>query len=961
GFRLFAAQNPLGEGGGRKGLPRSFLNRFTRVSVELLRRDDLLFIASTLHPRVPPRLLRRMVDLLDAMQAAASGSGDSGRDGGSAAITVAGVRDFAAAGGPWEFNLRDLLRWCELVEGSVHAPLPQQADRLSAADDMDTDAKGEAGSRGTIHRDMEVEAAASDAAAQHFAQMLFNHRLRTTEDRAKLLRLFATVWGSLPVGWNQQPPVLLSPETVVVGRATVSRFADHGGSAISTVAAAAAAATSQSTSAASTELQLLPRSLPLLESLLQALSNGWMALLVGGPSSGKTALARSAATLCGRRLLEISLTSGTDTSDLLGSFEQLEPERRLQEASEQVQQLVQSLSQQLLTISFHHGGVTGDVDASKLAAAQELQAAWSTHTTTIAALERQADAPSPILAGAARVDGLRSVMGVCRVAISLLEGATGGASAATAASAAEVTLDNLAALLADEAATAVGGRFEWVDGALTRAIERGGWVLLEGANLCNPTVLDRLNPLLEPNGVLYLNECGHTADGPRVIHPHPEFRLILALDPRHGEVSRAMRNRGIEIFLLPAPVAPAPAAPGPDTAVVNADVEAVLRSQGVAGKRLLRALARGHLAMCRLFARSHKWQPGLREAATAASLAAALLARGWPLAAAVRTGWTHVYLRGQILSVAETAEAEGILDAVERQGVSAASPRLQPPVAPDGEGEMEWEGELPGPVAASQPKDKNKGTEAEILLSLVQADGSLFGKRVLRALDAQPLLPQQLEASMLAAPAAWPVAATVQQLAGASALAGARRDVSLLRYIIGACAAAVACGFGDKVSIDKRQTMWTVRLQAALCNASGATRDAAMRLLQYMPPEVVAPVLHGGARGADYTEEVALAPPGACNRAINLHLQQLAWAAAQCLAQRACRLDGNYRVLLCDLAASEQGSLAAVLAPHAAAAGSESPLAEDLAALVSELMRSLTSHPLSEQLRQRTRTAAAAG
>ncbi|RKP11431.1 P-loop containing nucleoside triphosphate hydrolase protein, partial [Piptocephalis cylindrospora] len=31
GFRVFAAQNPVGEGGGRKGLPRSFLNRFTQV------------------------------------------------------------------------------------------------------------------------------------------------------------------------------------------------------------------------------------------------------------------------------------------------------------------------------------------------------------------------------------------------------------------------------------------------------------------------------------------------------------------------------------------------------------------------------------------------------------------------------------------------------------------------------------------------------------------------------------------------------------------------------------------------------------------------------------------------------------------------------------------------------------------------------------------------------------------
>ena len=45
GFRLFGAQNPLQEGGGRKGLPRSFLNRFTRVHVELLTREDMVFIA----------------------------------------------------------------------------------------------------------------------------------------------------------------------------------------------------------------------------------------------------------------------------------------------------------------------------------------------------------------------------------------------------------------------------------------------------------------------------------------------------------------------------------------------------------------------------------------------------------------------------------------------------------------------------------------------------------------------------------------------------------------------------------------------------------------------------------------------------------------------------------------------------------------------------------------------------
>lgn len=35
-FRIFACQNPVAQGGGRKGLPKSFLNRFTQVYVDEL-------------------------------------------------------------------------------------------------------------------------------------------------------------------------------------------------------------------------------------------------------------------------------------------------------------------------------------------------------------------------------------------------------------------------------------------------------------------------------------------------------------------------------------------------------------------------------------------------------------------------------------------------------------------------------------------------------------------------------------------------------------------------------------------------------------------------------------------------------------------------------------------------------------------------------------------------------------
>lgn len=80
-------------------------------------------------------------------------------------------------------------------------------------------------------------------------------------------------------------------------------------------------------------------------------------------------------------------------------------------------------------------------------------------------------------------------------------------------------------------------------------MERGHWVLLDNVNFCNPSVLDRINPLLEPSGVLIINECGSIGGKVRIIKPHKNFRLFMCMDPNYGEVSRAMRNRCVEIVL----------------------------------------------------------------------------------------------------------------------------------------------------------------------------------------------------------------------------------------------------------------------------------------------------------------------------------------------------------------------------------------------------------------------------
>ncbi|GMT00594.1 hypothetical protein PENTCL1PPCAC_22768, partial [Pristionchus entomophagus] len=63
---------------------------------------------------------------------------------------------------------------------------------------------------------------------------------------------------------------------------------------------------------------------------------------------------------------------------------------------------------------------------------------------------------------------------------------------------------------------------------------------------CSSAVLDRLNTSLESGGSLVLSESRGDF---QPIYPHPDFRVILSMDSSEGEISRAMRNRSVEIYM----------------------------------------------------------------------------------------------------------------------------------------------------------------------------------------------------------------------------------------------------------------------------------------------------------------------------------------------------------------------------------------------------------------------------
>ncbi|RNF26020.1 MDN1, midasin-like protein [Trypanosoma conorhini] len=348
-FRIFACQNPLLEGGGRKGLPRSFLNRFTKVRIEPFDVEDLLCIAFAVCPGIDRGVLEHMVHFVGELQ----------RD-------VMVYRAYGMRGSPWEFNLRDVLRWAKLMEAYQKLDKPCE-----------------------------------------FIQVLFIQRMRTDVDRAKVHHLARRHFGDAveEAQASLESDFLIANDAVYFG----SSFLAH-------------RMREPVTPDTAVPLLLLPSKAEVIRSVLTCAEQNQFCLLVGPSGAGKTFCIRTAAALVGARLVTFSMNATCDTVDLLGGFDQVEGKQ---------------------------------------------------------------------------------------------------------------------------------GQFEWRDSLILEAMLYGHWLVLDNVNYCNASVLDRLNPLVEPNGMLSVNEQGLVEGQVRTVQPHPNFRLFATLDPKYGEISRAMRNRAVEVYIDP--------------------------------------------------------------------------------------------------------------------------------------------------------------------------------------------------------------------------------------------------------------------------------------------------------------------------------------------------------------------------------------------------------------------------
>ncbi|TQE13576.1 hypothetical protein C1H46_000907 [Malus baccata] len=191
----------------------------------------------------------------------------------------------------------------------------------------------------------------------------------------------------------------------------------------------------------------------------------------------------------------------------------------------------------------------------------------------------------------------------------------------------------------------ISAKFEWVTGVLIKAVERGEWIVLEDANCCNPTVLDRINSLVELSGSITINERGVVNGKPLVIQPHPNFRMFLTVNPTYGEVSRAMRNRGVEIFMMqPYWLLGESSRFSRDRegSELN-DVKRFIVLSGIPFAKLVHSMAKSHI-----YARGEGLRSGVSitylELSRWVQLFKQLLMNGSQPLWSLQTSWEHIYL-----------------------------------------------------------------------------------------------------------------------------------------------------------------------------------------------------------------------------------------------------------------------------------------------------------------------------
>ncbi|GAB0090345.1 Midasin [Sergentomyia squamirostris] len=468
--RIFASQNPLKQGGGRKGLPQSFLNRFTKVYLRKLRQEDLLHVIEAQYSEFFSRfkeidLPKKMVLFSDIL------------DKGTESL------EFGLRGGPFEINLRDILRWCDFLtsEWSGFAQTTENHSDFIL----------------TIYEKM---------------KLVYSERMRTESDKVFIRKAFSETFNcdaedlekiseNVSFYWTEDHLYL---NDLVISRADMTENVEK------------------------TPL-ILQSQLKMMKNTMECVKLSRPVLLCGPGDCGKTKCIDLVSSL-------LNQPTDVDTIDdsVTGSFQQVDLNRHLEEIARIVE--VQIISTVKITL------LNGEDIQQVLRVIDQ----WEDYNLLL----KNLTGSSLKITINEEVKLFRDRLNQLLKTFNTLKSYQNSSQKSEIFDKIEKAILNLKKIADSSVSLNTGGHFEWVDSKFVKCMKAGRFICLEHVNMCSSAILDRLNSAFESNGSLLISEKGISADNCiEEVRKHEDFRAFLTLDPRNGEISRAMRNRCLEIFM----------------------------------------------------------------------------------------------------------------------------------------------------------------------------------------------------------------------------------------------------------------------------------------------------------------------------------------------------------------------------------------------------------------------------
>ncbi len=457
-------------------------------------------------------------------------------------ITLVGQRDIGRSGGPFEFNLRDLIKLRDVLEGNAHNMRDHYRFLKSS-----TALANEADERSSVTH-AELPDDVRTITLNKFVSLVYARRFQSRADQRRVQDLIDQ---AQYLGTSNDFMDVANPEVdaSVPGMVRI-------GTVYLTQGTCEASGAGQSTP---TRLVHSPDTVERLEALAAAVQSRRAVLLEGDTCSGKTALVKELARLCKRRLVVIPMTHDIETSDLIGQWL---PSTSLSQEANKLDGCIRELKEASNLLLFYIipclsvAESNPDIDALKDTVRDAF--AIPVPTAQVVGEENPTSATYALtqmeetMRACARpgVEGIPAYLSLaCTHAAGRLKRAQKNFERSQAK---EDEQDSLEGVVGREGPKI---SFEFVESQLVTAVRQGAWVLLDNINSAPPEVIERLNSLLEDEPTLNLIEMGSgeelTRDNGGI---HPDLRIFATANTRRigsNKMSSALLNRLLRLWLPP--------------------------------------------------------------------------------------------------------------------------------------------------------------------------------------------------------------------------------------------------------------------------------------------------------------------------------------------------------------------------------------------------------------------------